>query len=203
MPDSATSGDPPALTDRDPTVARSNAGEADLQHVDATIPDTRRDTVTGGTCVRTDASAERAYRDRMRSLPLFADCTDEEIDLLDGMLTEVSVPSGREVIHEGAVGREFAVVVEGTASVTRGGEELARLRPGSFFGELSLLEGDLRSTSVTSLTPMRIYVFDRGQFQTALHDLPHVASQIRSVGQERLSANAARGTTDGESRPST
>ncbi len=49
-----------------------------------------------------------------------------------------------------------------------------------------------------SLTPMRLYVFDRGQFHLALDRLPSVAQQVRSVGRVRAAANRADGSaTDG------
>ena len=41
-----------------------------------------------------------------RELPLFADCSDEELREIDQLADEVHVPSGRDIIRQGELGRE-------------------------------------------------------------------------------------------------
>lgn len=127
----------------------------------------------------------------MRQLEVFAGCTDAEIDLLDDAVTEVTVSTGRELLHEGAIGRQFAVIAEGVALVTRRGEEVARLTPGSVFGEHALLSGEPMSASITSVTPMRLYVFDPQQFQRVLDQVPSIAAHVREHERQRSAANEA------------
>ena len=55
-------------------------------------------------------------------------------------MTTIDVPSGTVLTEQGAAGSEFFVIVEGSASVWRNGGRLSLLEPGTFFGELALLD---------------------------------------------------------------
>jgi CRP-like cAMP-binding protein/cytochrome P450 len=61
--------------------------------------------------------------------------------------------AGTTVIHEGDIADRFYVIVDGAAVVTRridgGSEELARLGPGKYFGEIGMITGRLRNATVT------------------------------------------------------
>ena len=94
----------------------------------------------------------------LRSIPLFAACSDRELAVVRRTVDEVSVTEGDVLLREGRPGRESFVIVDGEAGVTRRGEFLARLGPGDFFGELSVLDHQSRTATVTALTPMRLLV---------------------------------------------
>ena len=95
---------------------------------------------------------------------LFERCTKKGLAALARMATPVIVEPGRVLAREGAPGHEFVVVVEGTASTTSRGEEVGQVGPGSFFGELALLDGGPRTATVRALTPMLVLVLDRAEF---------------------------------------
>src|SRR6476659_7636065 len=80
----------------------------------------------------------RADIDALRSLELFAGCTDAELRAARTLMTSVDVDSGTTLINETDVGRQFFVIQEGTALVSRGGEPVAQLGPGQHFGEMAL-----------------------------------------------------------------
>src|ERR1700758_4593459 len=88
------------------------------------------------------------------SIPLFADVVDR--DLISTYATERSVSAGTTLMREKEYAYDFAVIAEGEAEVTRGGERVATLGRGDFFGEIGLLEGRQRGATVTALTPMRL-----------------------------------------------
>ena len=68
--------------------------------------------------------------------------------------TEIIGPSvGKELTTQGEIGRHFMVIVEGEAEVTRDGTQIAVLGPGSFFGEMSLLDGQPRTASPCRSAP--------------------------------------------------
>jgi hypothetical protein len=61
-----------------------------------------------------------------RLMPLFHDCTDDELRQIDAVADEVAVPAGRVLIRQGELGREFVVIVDGEASVERDGATAPR-----------------------------------------------------------------------------
>lgn len=122
-----------------------------------------------------------------RSLPLFRECTDAELREIDAMSDSVSVSAGRSLVRQGEVGREFVVIVEGNATVTRDDETIATLGPGDHFGELALLVDHPRNATVTAQTDLRIEVIDRRGFQTLLEDSPHLTRNLLLSLARRLS----------------
>jgi CRP-like cAMP-binding protein len=122
-----------------------------------------------------------------RALPLFADCSEHELREIDQLSDEVHVPAGRDIIRQGELGREFVLIVEGEAIVSRDGNEVTRLGAGSYFGELALLESLPRNATVTAATDMTLEVIDRRGFQTLLEDSPGLTRNLLRATARRLS----------------
>ena len=122
-----------------------------------------------------------------RALPLFSQCTDDELRFIDSMADEVSVSAGRELIRQGELGREFVVIEDGEALVERNGTEIARLGPGDYFGELALLDDHVRNATVRAVTDVMVQVIDRRAFQTLLEDMPGLARNLLTGTARRLS----------------
>src|SRR4051812_47372019 len=98
---------------------------------------------------------------RLAAVWLFAECSKHELSMLARITTPVSVAAGHVLAREGDAGGEFAVIVDGTASVTRAGQPIGRLEAGTFFGEMALLDGGARVATVTAETPMMLLVIGR------------------------------------------
>lgn len=128
---------------------------------------------------------DREQRSRMQAIALFHDLADDDLDVLDGTLTETRVEAGRRLTAVNATGRDFAVVLEGLAAVVRDGVEVGRLGPGEFFGEHALLTGGMRSADVVAITPMRLLVAGPAEFSRLCRELPHVAERLRAADQQR------------------
>jgi CRP-like cAMP-binding protein len=109
---------------------------------------------------------DRSYLDKLKGVELFVGCSPEEIDRISSLTTQIDVDAGRVLCVEGKPGEEFFVIVEGEAEVTRGGELIARLGAGDFFGEMALLDGGARVATVTAATPMRLLVLNRSEFRS-------------------------------------
>jgi len=74
----------------------------------------------------------------LRSVPLFAGCSKSELRKLALNADEIDLRSGYVFVREGRTGREFFVLVEGSAEVTAKGKKLADLKGGDWFGEIAL-----------------------------------------------------------------
>jgi CRP-like cAMP-binding protein len=122
-----------------------------------------------------------------RLMPLFHDCTDDELRQIDAVADEVAVPAGRVLIRQGELGREFVVIVDGEASVERDGATVATLGPGTHFGELALLVDHPRNATVTAVTDLKLQVIDRRGFQNLLDGSPHLTKNLLHSVARRLS----------------
>ena len=125
---------------------------------------------------------------RLKSIPLFEEVGDEELAQIAPFATEVSVEQGRELVREGDFSYEFMAIEEGEAEVTRGGEHVADLGPGDFFGEMGLLEKTLRNATVTAKTPMRLVTLSGWDLKRVERAAPQALERIRLVLEERRQA---------------
>ncbi len=123
---------------------------------------------------------------RLRRIPLFGDCSDEQLAFIATQVDDVDFGPGRVLCREGEPGGEFFVIVSGTAAVERKGELLQRLGPGDFFGEIALLDGGPRTATVTAKEAMRCLVLSRGEFQNVIRQNATIAVTVLQTLGERL-----------------
>jgi CRP-like cAMP-binding protein len=126
---------------------------------------------------------------RLKSIPLFEEVGDEELAQIAPFATEVSVEEGRELVREGDFSYEFMAIEEGEVEVTRGGEHVADLGPGDFFGEMGLLEKTLRNATVTAKTPVRLVTLTGWDLRRVERTAPEAMERIRAVLEERRQAD--------------
>ncbi len=136
--------------------------------------------------------SKKRGRDLLGKVWLFERCSNRELDLLQDAATEMEFPTGKALTTQGEIGRHFMVIVEGTAEVTRDGTQIARLGPGSFFGEMSLLDGQPRTATVTTLEPTRVLMLTTAAFTGALATMPSVDRKMLIVLAARLRDIEAR-----------
>ena len=125
---------------------------------------------------------------RLRSLPLFADVSDEELSQIATFAQEISVEARRELVREGDFSYEFMAIEEGEAEVTRHGEHVADLGPGDFFGEMGLLEKTLRNATVMAKTPMQLVTLTGWDLRRIERTVPHAVARVRAVLEARRPA---------------
>jgi CRP/FNR family transcriptional regulator, cyclic AMP receptor protein len=122
---------------------------------------------------------------RLKSIPLFESVSDEELAEIAPFAEEVLVDEGKTLVREGDYSYEFLVIEEGEAEVTRGGQHLADLGPGDFFGEIGLLEKTLRTATVTAKTPMRLVTLTGWDMRRLEKAIPEAVERIRQTIEER------------------
>ena len=121
----------------------------------------------------------------MNHVPLFSNLSKTEMKALRSLMTAININSGKTVVREGDVGREFMIILSGTASVSRQGSKFATLGPGDFFGEMSLLGKGPRSATVTAETDLLLEALNRREFATMLHKNPEIAEKILADAHTR------------------
>ncbi len=125
--------------------------------------------------------------------PLFAGLSRRHLRRVAEHADLAAFRAGEHIVREGQPGGTFYVLVEGEAAVRRRGRRIGRLRPGDFFGEISLLDGGPRTADVVAETPVTtIRVFKRA-FDRLLREEPGVAVRILRVVAARLREAERRG----------
>jgi CRP-like cAMP-binding protein len=87
---------------------------------------------------------------------------------------------------EGARGREFFVLIEGTADVRSNTRLLPSLGPGDFFGEIALVTEHPRTATVTTATPVHALVITDRAFRQLMHDSPEIQGKVLEAVASRL-----------------
>jgi CRP/FNR family transcriptional regulator, cyclic AMP receptor protein len=122
----------------------------------------------------------------IKGVPLFAECSRKELGEVAGIADEIDLREGKELTKQGKPGREFFILVEGTADVKRGNRRVNRLGPGDFFGEISLIRHTPRTATVVATSPVRTLVITERSFQTLLEHQPGIQNKVMSALAARL-----------------
>ena len=131
---------------------------------------------------------KNAKLELLKRVPLFAKLSRAELERISMAADELDFKEGKQLAREGAVGREFFVIVEGTAEVTRARRKLRTLSDGDFFGEISLITRLPRTATVTTVSPVRALVITDRSFRRMLADSPAIQRKVLEALGERLNA---------------
>ncbi|GAC1318737.1 MAG: hypothetical protein NVSMB12_17680 [Acidimicrobiales bacterium] len=101
---------------------------------------------------------------------------------------ELTFPAGEEVAAQGRQGGRMFVILEGEVEVMVGGQVRPLLRAGDYFGEISLIDGEPRSASVRTLTPIRTWTLASFNFRPLLRAHPSVSEKVMLLLCRRLRA---------------
>jgi CRP/FNR family transcriptional regulator, cyclic AMP receptor protein len=122
----------------------------------------------------------------LRAVPLFSHCTRKQMTAIARLADLVQVPAGTQLIAEGASGREFMVIVEGSGEVRRKGRKIDTLGPGDFIGELALISGGPRNATVLTTSDSSVLVVTAREFWTLLDEAPEIQRSVLKALGARL-----------------
>jgi CRP/FNR family transcriptional regulator len=127
----------------------------------------------------------------LRSVPLFADLEEGELERFSRVAVARSFPAGTRVFHEGDRSDACYIVREGSFRVTREHSDgraitLAALGPGDIFGELAMLDGEVRSASVEALTDGELLALPAGEVRALLARHPEITVKLIAALVRRL-----------------
>jgi CRP-like cAMP-binding protein len=140
--------------------------------------------------------------DFLRLLP------EESLDRLASLSRTLPFMPGEAIIRQGDPGAELYIVQRGHVAInidrseTHSVAELARLGPGEFFGEMSLMTGEKRAATVRAFTECEIVEVGKDAFQTVIASDPKLVEPITRILvnrqlaiEENLTARAKRSQT--------
>jgi CRP/FNR family cyclic AMP-dependent transcriptional regulator len=122
----------------------------------------------------------------IKKVPLFAGCSKGELEQIAQIADEIDLRAGKEMTREGSRGREFFVLLEGDADVTKGGSSINKLGAGDFFGEIALVSDSPRTATVTATSPVRALVITDRSFRRLLDEQPEIQRKVLIALAERL-----------------
>lgn len=122
----------------------------------------------------------------LRSVPLFEELDDGELQSLADLMHEANVPAGATVTAEGGPGDGFFVIDSGEAEVTVEGRPQATLAAGDHFGEIALMQGSSRTATVTASTDLHCYALTPWDFRTLVEGAPSIAWKVMQSMAARL-----------------
>jgi CRP/FNR family transcriptional regulator, cyclic AMP receptor protein len=132
------------------------------------------------------ALRKNAKVDLISKVPLFAGCSKKELGAIAAVADELDMRDGETLIREGERGREFFVIVEGSARVTRKGRKINDLGAGDWAGEIALITDTPRTATVVATSPGRLLVVTDRAFRSVLEEVPSISIKLMKTLGERL-----------------
>jgi CRP-like cAMP-binding protein len=143
---------------------------------------------------RADLARARRRRVLMR-VDFLAALEAEQLDALAEVARHRPYAPDEIIVRQGERGDEFFVVARGEVAVVVEDEghatEVARLGPGTFFGEMSVMTGEPRAATVRAVADVEIVVLDTQAFAPILDAAPEAAARISEVLAARREALGA------------
>ncbi|MFZ6658772.1 cyclic nucleotide-binding domain-containing protein [Undibacterium sp. TJN19] len=132
---------------------------------------------------------------RLLGVSIFMTLNPRELRIIDGMLHDRSYLANEIVFDEGEEGQALYIPLSGRIRISRTvGEEtevIAELEPGSFFGDLALLDNSPRSAQARALENSDVAVFFRADFSSLLETNAVIGYKI-SLEMARLNSRRLR-----------
>ena len=122
---------------------------------------------------------------QLKRIPLFSDASDDELKQVAAFAQSKEISEGEVVVEEGGFSRELLAIEDGTAEVTRGGEHVADLGPGDVFGEAGMLDDEMRNSTVTATSRLRLISLGHFEVKRLKKDAPGVYASIEQLVDER------------------
>jgi CRP-like cAMP-binding protein len=134
---------------------------------------------------------KNAKVEMLKRVPLFSTCSKRQLSDIAAIADEFDQRDGVTLATQGDRGREFIVLVEGSADVIRNKRKIASLGPGDFFGEMALLAQQPRMASVVTTSPVRALVITDRAFSRLLGSDPGLQTRVLTVVAARVAENEA------------
>lgn len=135
------------------------------------------------------AAGERTQT--LKAVPFFTQLNDRELEVLRSLASERPYQKNAVVLTEGEMGDSLYMIQSGKVKVVIGDEEgreliLKILGPGDFFGEMSMIDKQPRSASVTTIEPAIFLVLTNASFERCVEQAPRIANVVMQILAQRV-----------------
>src|SRR5687768_14208857 len=127
----------------------------------------------------------------LKAVPFFSQLNDHELETVRAVSAERTYPKNAVVLTEGEMGDSLYAIQSGKVKVVIGDEDgreiiLKILGPGDFFGEMSMIDKQPRSASVTTLEPATFLVLSHAAFERCIEQAPRIANVVMKILAHRV-----------------
>lgn len=127
------------------------------------------------------------YEETLKNVPLFSGLAKPDLARLAKVVVPRSYGKGDAIIKEGEQAVAFYVIVKGKVDIEKGEEKINSLGAGDMFGDMALLDGHPRATSVVaSEDDTECLVMTRWDFTAELNINPSIALAMLPVLSKRI-----------------
>jgi CRP-like cAMP-binding protein len=124
----------------------------------------------------------------LKSIPLFVDTPETILAQIAHLMQEVEIAENTAIVKEGEAGNCMYIIYRGEVKIHKGEQVLAVLKENDFFGELSLLDTETRSATVTALKDCILFYIDQDPFYDLMESRPEVVKSVMKILCYRLRA---------------
>ena len=128
----------------------------------------------------------------LENIKLFSNLTERERSKVSRSFQLENFAAGTTIVREGDRGRKFYILKEGSAKVLVGDKEVGSLEGGQYFGEMALLDDEVRKASVIAVSACECFALDRPTFNRILGSLQDIMARET---EQRLSTIHEKGGT--------
>lgn len=126
------------------------------------------------------------HLEALRSVPLFSDLSKPQLMSILRAAHAIEFEPNEEIIQEGDEGKGFFGITDGSVKVVIGGNVVATLGPGSYFGEMAAIDGGRRTATITAATRVSSLELGPSAFRHVLDREPAIARAVSAELCRRL-----------------
>jgi cAMP-dependent protein kinase regulator len=145
---------------------------------------------------KTEPAEKEAQKPTGSVLPLFAKFSQDEFNVFTKVMNVHPLPTGVSIVEQNDTGKSVYIIAGGSVKVYTtllSGErvELAVLRPGDFFGEMSFLTGKPRTATVETAEDSLLLEVTEDKLREITSQKPHILEVLQKYSEMR-----SKGTTE-------
>ncbi len=126
----------------------------------------------------------------LSSIDIFSGLDESHLAMIRQAARDHTFVAGQPVVEEGGADKRMYVILAGTADVLIGGETVANLGAGDYFGEIAVFDGGDRTASVTATTDVTAISVNSINLRSLIKEHPQMGlnlieglcSRVRKLG---------------------
>jgi CRP/FNR family transcriptional regulator len=127
-----------------------------------------------------------SYEEQLANVWIFSQLAKQDLARIAKVVVPRTYSPGEVIVEEGGQAVAFYVILKGKVEVTKGGKSLATLGDGEPFGEMALLDGYPRATSVVAVEETECLAMTRWDFNAELETNPTIAMTMLPILSKRI-----------------